>query len=70
MSVPVNVKGKDMLDASKISVQLKLDSDLHAWLVQEAKRRRSSLAYILRMLINDAMKVSIKKGEHNVEEVR
>ena len=70
MSTPVNLKGKDMLDDSKISVQLKVDNDLHAWLVQEAKQRRSSLAYIIRMLINDAMKASVKKGEHNVEKGR
>jgi hypothetical protein len=51
-------KGKDMADGSKISVQLMVDRDLHAWLVQEAKQRRSSLAYVIRMLIVDAMKAS------------
>lgn len=52
-----------MADGSKISVQLMIDRDLHAWLVQEAKQRRSSLAYVIRMLIVNAMGTSLEKGE-------
>jgi hypothetical protein len=53
-----------MNDDGKVSVQLKVDPDLHAWLTKEAKERRSSLAYVVRTLINDAMKASIINGEY------
>jgi uncharacterized membrane protein YebE (DUF533 family) len=55
-----------MADDGKISVQLRIDLDLHAWLAQEAKEHRSSLAHVVRTLINDAMKASmIENRERN-----
>ena len=49
-------KPVDLIPDGKIHVvSLKMQSDLYRWVVHEATKRRTTVSYVLRDLVNSAM---------------